>query len=250
MWVNDEIHVLEITQDMGPRCRFAVRQFVPPEEPDAVDLKGRSMYHVPWAIADVKETERAFAKFLDDSLVPYLKSILNDDDYLFYEVFTSAIKIGFPGSANQPVCKPNTMLGYLQQLTWAQILLVRNALRLWVACRFIEGKWRCCGADTLGAGELRNPFRSLDWISPPPYIDYQYASIIMHAILGPLSKVVLKGLQALVDDRKPKDWYTVFLVTFILLHNYERGMLFQRAFWAKRRMTVGASDLLICETGY
>ncbi|KAF2630582.1 Clavaminate synthase-like protein, partial [Macroventuria anomochaeta] len=221
MWVRGELHILEITQDMGPVCRFEVRQFIPPVEPDAVDLKGRSMYHVPWAIADADKTTRAFNVFLDKNLVPYLRSVLNEDDELFGEVFRSAIRIAHP---NAP--KPRNTL-------------VHKTLRLWVACRFIEGKWRCCGSDVLRAGELKNPFRSPDWVSPPPYIDYQYASIIMHRILGPLSKAVLKELQDLVDKRKPRDWYTIFLVTFILLHNYERGILFQRVFWAKRRMTVG-----------
>ncbi|KAH8745608.1 hypothetical protein BGZ57DRAFT_778314 [Hyaloscypha finlandica] len=213
-WVGEEVHVLETTQDMGSVCRLEVRQFEPPEEIDAVDVKGRSMYYIPWAIADEDRATLAVNNFLDECMVPYLSSLLDEGDELVWEVFTSAIRFGY-------VLRKQSV--------------VRDVLRLWVACRFMEGKWRCCGRDTLGAGELKNPFRSADWVSPPPYIDYQSGSITAERILSPLRVSVLRTLQDLVEEKKPENWYTTFLVTFILLHNYERGVAFQRAFWAKRK---------------
>jgi hypothetical protein len=96
--VGDQIHVLEITQDMGSVCRLEVRQFDPPVEIDAVDLKGRSMYSVPWAIADGDRATIAINKFLDECKVLYLNSLLDDSDELVWDVFHSAIRIAYmPG---------------------------------------------------------------------------------------------------------------------------------------------------------
>ena len=116
--------------------------------------------------------------------------------------------------------------------------LLQNVLRLWVACRFIEGRWRCCGWDNLGAEALKNPFRPDDWISPQPYIDYQLGSIIIERIIRPLRDSTLKKLDDLVYDNKPENWFRIFLITFIILHNYELGVMFQVAFSAKRHVKV------------
>lgn len=120
-------------------------------------------------------------------------------------------------------------------------MLLQNVLRLWVACRLIEGRWRCCGDYNMGAEDLKNPFRAPDWISPPPYIDYQLGSIIMQRILDPLRCSVLRELQALVYENKTKNWFRIFLTVFILLHNYEQGVSFQQAFAAKRKAPVSPS---------
>jgi hypothetical protein len=113
--------------------------------------------------------------------------------------------------------------------------ILRNVLRLWVICRFIESGWRVCGNETLNAETLKDPF--YDWISPPPYIDYQLASIVIHRVLEPLRLETLRTLQTLVLANKSSNWYQIFLVSFILLHNYELQVLFQRQFAARRKAT-------------
>ena len=115
--------------------------------------------------------------------------------------------------------------------------MLQKTLRLWVACRFIESKWRCWAEGGRADSEIlkaspKDPF--YDWDSLPPYLDYQIASIIIHRILGPLRKEVLRELQATFNVHSPKDWYVTFLTSFILLQNYEMQMNFQRQF-AKRR---------------
>jgi hypothetical protein len=110
-----------------------------------------------------------------------------------------------------------------------------DVLRLWVICRFIESGWRVCGNETLNAETLKDPF--YDWISPPPYIDYQLASIVIHRVLEPLRLETLRALQKLVLANKSSNWYQIFLVSFILLHNYELQVLFQRQFAARRKAT-------------
>jgi hypothetical protein len=104
----------------------------------------------------------------------------------------------------------------------------------------IEGKWQCSGDDDIAAKNPMSPFtpgrRSL-----PPYFDYQTASIIIHRVLMPLRAKVLRDLQDLVLEHKAKDWFVIFLVSFILLHNYELQMQFQLSYSTKRKLQVGTS---------
>ena len=118
--------------------------------------------------------------------------------------------------------------------------MLQKTLKLWVACRFIESKWRCW-TPWGGSGSTDNPVLGnnprdpfYDWESPPPYLDYQIASIIIHRILSPLRRDVLRDLQSTLNVHDPKDWFTTFLTCFILLQNYELQMQFQRQFAARR----------------
>jgi hypothetical protein len=69
-------------------------------------------------------------------------------------------------------------------------------------------------------------------------MDYQFASVVMHRILGPLRRVVLEELQAMVLANKASNWFTIFLISFILMHNYEMSMAFYRSFSRKRKTQV------------
>jgi len=110
-----------------------------------------------------------------------------------------------------------------------------------VACRFVESKWRCWSTSGREDSDFqranpKDPF--YDWASLPPYLDYQIASIIIHRILTPLRKDVLRDLQATLNVHSSKDWYVTFLTAFILLQNYEMQMDFQRQFAARRQAKV------------
>ncbi|KAH6673450.1 hypothetical protein B0J14DRAFT_480841 [Halenospora varia] len=212
-WVSATTRLLDITQDRGPvPLTLEVREFKPPSEENALDLKGRSMYYIPWAIVDAESAVRAVNAYADANVESYLDALLDDSNHLVWDVFHAAIRLSvFP--------TPNKLL--------------RNVLRLWVVCRFIESGWRVCGNETLNAETLKDPF--YDWISPPPYIDYQFASTVIQRVLEPLRLETLRGLQTLVLSNKPSNWYQIFLVSFILLHNYELQVLFQRQFAARRK---------------
>jgi hypothetical protein len=56
-------------------------------------------------------------------------------------------------------------------------------------------------------------------------------------VLEPLRLETLRALQGLVLANKSSNWYKIFLVSFILLHNYELQVLFQRQFAARRKAT-------------
>lgn len=118
---------------------------------------------------------------------------------------------------------------------------MRKALRLWVACRFIESRWRCWADPDVHTEDYtaefpQDPF--WDHTSLPPYVDYQWASIVIQRVLVPLRDEILKDLERMVERHKPEDWYATFLTAFILLQNYELQMRFQRDFARRRNAQV------------
>ncbi|EAQ84189.1 hypothetical protein CHGG_10593 [Chaetomium globosum CBS 148.51] len=216
-WTDAPSKVLCLGQVGSMHIKIELREFVPPANTRDVDLKGRPMYAVPWAVADPDAVVEAITEYIDRSVTRYMAAYLDDTDPLVWNIFQAAYRASvFP--------LPNEML--------------KKTLRLWVACRFIESKWRCWSETGWADSELRamNPedpfYKGLD--SPPPYIDYQFASIVMHRILAPLRKDVLRILQGTFNTHNPKDWFATFLTCFILLQNYEMQMLFQSQF-ARRR---------------
>jgi hypothetical protein len=225
-WTDAPLKILCLGQLGSMHVKIELRQFVPPANTKDVDLKGRPMYAVPWAIADPDAVAQAITEYIDRGVWRYMAAYLDDTDPLVWNIFQAAYRASvFP--------VPNEML--------------KKTLKLWVACRFIESKWRCWSETGWADSELRtmNPqdpfYQDLD--SPPPYIDYQWASIIIHRILNPLRKDVLRILQSTLNTHSPKDWFATFLTSFILLHNYEMQMLFQRQFAKRREAPVRYLDM-------
>jgi len=114
--------------------------------------------------------------------------------------------------------------------------MLQKVIRLWVVCRFIESRWECWGDEAIAAANPKDPF--WDHQSPPPYLDYQIASIIIERILMPLRADVLRDLQAMMNQHRREDWFVTFLTCYILLHNYELQMDFQFHFAQRRKAPV------------
>lgn len=91
-WISDTSKTLCLSQDRGSFLRIELKQFVPPYDPTALDLKGRSMYAVNWAIADPDAATEALNDFIGDSLGCYLESILDGMDGLVWDIFHVAIR--------------------------------------------------------------------------------------------------------------------------------------------------------------
>ncbi|KAK3898982.1 hypothetical protein C8A05DRAFT_46842 [Staphylotrichum tortipilum] len=216
-WTNAASKFLCLGQVGSLHLKVELREFVPPPNSTDVDLKGRPMYAVPWAIADPDAVVVAFNEYISKAVARYMAAYLDNTDPLIWNIFQAAYRASvFP--------VPNEML--------------RKTLRLWVACRFLESKWRCWSETGWADEELlamnpKDPFYK-DIDSLPPYIDYQIASIIIQRVLSPLRKDVLRILQTTFNTHSPKEWFATFLTSFILLQNYEMQVLFQRQF-AERR---------------
>ncbi|KAK4198103.1 hypothetical protein QBC40DRAFT_96107 [Triangularia verruculosa] len=225
-WVPGPSKYLCLGQIGSMSFTVELKQFVPPANSGDLDLKGRPMYAVPWAVADPEAVVQSINEYIDRGITRYMDAYLDEYDELVWGIFQAAYRASiFP--------VPNEML--------------RKTLKLWVACRFVESKWRCWAAAGWADGDIMvsNPqdpyYKDID--SLPPYLDYQVASIIIHRILTPLRKDVLRELQATFNVHSPNDWFISFLASFILLQNYEMQMLFQRQFAARRQAKVQYLDM-------
>lgn len=100
-WTQAPTRYLSLSQDRGVSFQLELHEFIPPIDPTAVDLKGRSMYAVSWAIANPDAACRAINAYIDESIGLYLDSILDDSDALEWQIFHAAYRASlFPF----PVC--------------------------------------------------------------------------------------------------------------------------------------------------
>ena len=97
-WAGASTRFLDITQDRGSAAlSLELREFRPPHEPDALDLKGRSMYYIPWAIANPDDAVKAVNEFADQSVGSYLDALLDDTNSFVWDVFHAAFRVSiFP----------------------------------------------------------------------------------------------------------------------------------------------------------
>ncbi|KAF3932547.1 hypothetical protein ABW20_dc0103594 [Dactylellina cionopaga] len=172
-----------ITQDRGAVFELKVREFIPPDdEMDARDIRGNPMYAVPWAVENVEETVKSFHTTITESIGRYLGHILDDSDFIIWNVFKEALRLS------------------------SSVSLLKDVLRLWVICRCTEGGMRLCGEEDhiLHHESQRNKARGSDWLSTPSYADYQMAAIMHQRFLFPLGAHVLRNLEKMiVATREP-----------------------------------------------
>lgn len=118
--------------------------------------------------------------------------------------------------------------------------LVERALKLWVACRFIEEPWSIAGNETLGMSEDPNPNCPYhDRIPVPPMVDLQIDLIVINEILQPEVKKILKMLKEKLESSDPwADWFEIYLAYFILLHNVELTMAHDAWFVKRNNLKV------------
>jgi hypothetical protein len=97
-WASTTTRFLDITQDRGSvPLTLEVREFKPPSEENALDLKGRSMYYIPWALTDAESATRAINAYADANIGPYLDALLDDSNHLVWDVFHAALRLSvFP----------------------------------------------------------------------------------------------------------------------------------------------------------
>ncbi|KAK2926409.1 hypothetical protein FoTM2_013275 [Fusarium oxysporum f. sp. vasinfectum] len=233
-WTQTDIRVLEVAQDSNVVLRLVVREFVPSfEEFGSDDTRGNKMYGIPWAIADPEEATKEVNRYLDRCIGDYLGANLDYSDHLVWGIFLWAVRLSvFP----QPVRQLLSGHGWwcLNMALKSQNKFLSDVIRLWVASRFLEGRWRCVGLNTLGAENLSHRYGKEEIVQVPPFVNYQMAAVFTQRILEPLRVTVLSQLQRLILSNRKENWFTITLSVFILLHNYEQQCRFHRDF-ARRR---------------
>jgi transposase InsO family protein len=98
----------------------------------------------------------------------------------------------------------------------------------WSVMRMIERWWLICGLDMLGMPPMeqnvgpcrRNPFIKAAPVTP--FMDTQLDEMTIRDVLVPLKNKLMRLLRERMLARKREDWYEIYLVSFIILHNSER----------------------------
>ena len=92
-WTSSTPKILCLGQLQGPmHLKVELREFVPPVHYTDVDLKGRPMYAMPWAIADPDAVVVALNNYIDRGVTQYLYEYLDDTNTLVWDIFQQAYR--------------------------------------------------------------------------------------------------------------------------------------------------------------
>lgn len=91
IWTGSPPKTLRLGQLGAMNFRVELQEFVPPISSE-VDLKGRPMYAVPWAIADPDAVVASINDYIDRGITAYLYGHLDDTDTLVWDIFQAAYR--------------------------------------------------------------------------------------------------------------------------------------------------------------
>jgi hypothetical protein len=93
-WTDAQPKVLCLGQVGAMHLKVELREFVPPAGAAAadVDLKGRPMYAVPWAVADPDAVVEAMTEYIEKGVTRYMAAYLDDTDPLVWSIFQAAYR--------------------------------------------------------------------------------------------------------------------------------------------------------------
>jgi hypothetical protein len=210
-WTGTRTKALEIAQDSNVILRLQVREFVPlNEELVSDDARGNKMYGIPWAIANPDEAAKSANEYVDQNMVTYLETVLDDSNRFVFDVFHWALRLTiFPQPVSWSPTHPKLHGG-------SDLMALRTNSS---PMSFVSGSHAV-------------------FFQVPPFVNYQVAAVFTERILEPLRIVVLKQLQTLILANKSSNWFVTFLAVFILLHNYELQCKFHRGFARRRKFEV------------
>ena len=99
-WAAGTSRLFECGQGHGTTLRLRVRRFhVPAPAPErttdnkGLGARGRCLYAIPWAIADVDEALEDIHKYLDRSVSPYIHKFVDRADCLTAPIFWHARRL-------------------------------------------------------------------------------------------------------------------------------------------------------------
>jgi len=91
-WTDAPPKFLCLGQVGSMHIKVELREFVPPAGSRDVDLKGRPMYAVPWAVADPDAVVEAVTEYIDQAITRYMTAYLDDTDPLVWNIFQAAYR--------------------------------------------------------------------------------------------------------------------------------------------------------------
>ncbi|KAL5345859.1 hypothetical protein ACLOAV_008885 [Pseudogymnoascus australis] len=210
-WANGETITIQVSEGYtSTPLKLVVSKFKPLKgdvlERSWVSNEGvKKRVAVPaYAIKDLAAARDAYKNYINQGGAEFFQGALDPKDKFLWTTYSMALITS--NDANVPMAERN---------------LLRMVLQLWVAIRLNTKSTNIVGPETLGM-----PTDIFDATHPtpgripiPPVMGNQIELILSRDIQDPLRNDILEALQKLIYSNKPGCWFTIYLCTFILLHN-------------------------------
>ncbi|KAK3906363.1 hypothetical protein C8A05DRAFT_40787 [Staphylotrichum tortipilum] len=217
------IYNIEMTQGL---CRDPVRLCVRRFQPKDTDISYRRYMDDgrpkkqdagAFCLADVERTAKEFNAYLERNALEGLEEAVKGSDDIVKDVFVMiAAHYKFLSDPVNP--DPDTAKDSRKSPDQKEFL--QKMIRLWFGIRHGLGKaWITSGGEALGTSPGAGPNHPLQGrMSVPRMIVAQFDSIRCERVYKTLAPEVLRGLDTFLTSCNKEAWFTVFLVTFLLLH--------------------------------
>ncbi|PKS07709.1 hypothetical protein jhhlp_006317 [Lomentospora prolificans] len=228
-WVSDKVVTIVVSQVfLHAPYELKVGRFEPREgdmlEEVWYDGNVKKSFPIPpYAIVNMKEASQAIGKMTEACQHEYLSAIIQSGN----------------GPRNGDFIW-NTFLFAFKHISEikdedSQVLL-RQAFRMWQACRLTSYPEAIVGSETLGL-QQRVSDRASPWTNQfpiPPVMCAQLECILYSQFLEPWSKQIRTLLDKVLRKGSRTDWLSVYLTLFILLHSC--GLLIERDYKYARQL--------------
>ncbi|KAH8197146.1 hypothetical protein TruAng_008675 [Truncatella angustata] len=209
-WASVETRTVCVTEGYGSRpVKLRVRQFIP-QEGDKLERtwmhqgNQRSVQIPPYAIVNLDEAKSIYTNFINDELKECCRRVVIGKDKLIGGTYGLALKVMMDVSTDQ---KERDLLS--------------KAFRLWMAIRMTTKSTLIVGRERLGMKpdimDETSPMRGQ--IPLPPVMGAQIELVLIHQLQTKWRREMLDQLQNMTQANNHSTWLTIYLVTFILLHN-------------------------------
>ncbi|KAL2195125.1 hypothetical protein P885DRAFT_41236 [Corynascus similis CBS 632.67] len=174
-----------------------------------------------FCLADIEKTAKEFNIYVERYALEGLKNVGNESDEIVSDVFRTIVALCESPSAVIKSDDGKRTKGVRKHLDQKDFLL--KIVRLWFAIRHGTGSAWLYGDETLGlrpGSGPNDPHRGKILVSR--MIVAQFDSIRHERIYKKLVPEVLRAFDTFLASCNKEAWFTVFLATFLLLHQVAR----------------------------
>ncbi|PVH77121.1 hypothetical protein DL98DRAFT_591519 [Cadophora sp. DSE1049] len=213
-WADQSTRFITLTQDVGSARDFLRVRRIVPQAGDSLQRtwlsrsSGERQFHpcAAYAIDNLHDAAIDMREAFRKDILEYIEYYIDHEDRLLRSTYEMAHN-------HSQVAK-----------TQRERSLLQNVLLLWVAVRYDSKPSRICGADTLDMAPQTIDSERHDYghFPVPPVISAQLSLLTTAALINPLHKDIRRDLTWLFESkqRRKESWFTIYLTTFLLLHNY------------------------------
>ncbi|KAI0159467.1 hypothetical protein BJ166DRAFT_333510 [Pestalotiopsis sp. NC0098] len=209
-WASTEVRWLCVSEGYGTRpVKLRVREFIP-QDGDRLDRSWvhngakKSVRIPPFAIVNLDEAKTIYHNHITSELKECCRNVMSDKHQLIRGTY---------GFALQLMLDPSTDPKERELLT--------KAFRLWMAIRMTTKSTLIVGEERLGMDpdimDETSPIKGQ--IPLPPVMGAQIELVLIGQLQTKWRREMLDQLQAMTQQNNHSTWLTIYLTTFILLHN-------------------------------